>query len=66
MNILKKTLDGSKEKWSNVLPFILCAYRIMPHLAIRESPFALAFRMEVIVLVELKVSSARFSAISTK
>lgn len=50
---LKKRLESSKAKWINELLVVLWAYRVTPHSAIKETPFLLAYGVEVIILVEI-------------
>lgn len=50
---LKKRLESSKAKWINELLVVLWAYRVTPHSAIKETPFLLAYGVEVIIPVEI-------------
>lgn len=53
ISTLKKRLELSKAKWINELLVVLWAYRVTPHSAIKETPFLLAYGVEVIIPVEI-------------
>ena len=54
---LKKMLESSKAKWVEKLPTILWAYRVIPHSATKETPYLLAYGVEAIVPVEIRLPS---------
>ena len=56
---LKKKLEAKKGAWAEELPFILWAYRTTVRNATRETPFSLAFGVEVVLPVETGVSTYR-------
>lgn len=54
---LNRRLSGHKGAWANELSSVLLAYRITPHNAIREIPYFLTFKVEVIIFVEVGLSN---------
>ena len=59
---IKTRLERAKETWADELYHVLWAYRTTQRLPTGETPFALAFRMEVVIPIELKHPSARVVA----
>ncbi|PKA52421.1 hypothetical protein AXF42_Ash019805 [Apostasia shenzhenica] len=59
LNILKKRLNGAKTRWPDELPGALWAYNTAPSEVTQESPFSLAFEMDVVIPVELEHYSPR-------
>ena len=53
LTALKKLLDSAKGKWVDELPGVLWAYRTIARKQIGISPFALTYRMEVIIPTEI-------------
>ena len=51
-----------KETWVDELYHVLWAYQTTQRLPIGETPFALAFETEVVILIELKLPSTRVVA----
>lgn len=56
---LKKILDQAKGRWLEEWPHILWAYRTTSRTATGEIPFSLVYRVEVVIPVEVQVSSFR-------
>ena len=56
---LKTKLEDLKGKWVEYLPEVLWAYRITRKSATQETPFALAFGIEVVAPVEVGLKSPR-------
>ena len=56
---LKNKLEDLKGKWVEYLPEVLWAYRTIRKSATQETPFALAFGIEVVALVEVGLKSLR-------
>ena len=56
---LKTKLEGLKGKWVKYLPEVLWAYRATCKSATQETPFALAFGIEVVDPVEVGLKSPR-------
>ena len=59
LNSLKKRLEGAKEKWVDKLPRVLWPYRTTSRKLIGVIPFALAYRMEAIILNKIGMPIAR-------
>ena len=58
---LKTKLEDLKGKWVEYLPEVLWAYRTTQKSTTRETPFALAFGIEVVAPVEVGLKSPRSS-----
>ena len=52
---LKKRLEKAKGKWAEELPSVLWAYRTTPRRSTGETPFALAYGMEAVILVKVSM-----------
>lgn len=59
MGILKKRLEEKKGAWIEELHGVIWAYRTIVKTSIRETPFALAYDNEVVILVEVGMPSHR-------
>ena len=59
---IKARLEKAKETWADEIYHMLWAYRTTQRLPTGETPFALAFRMEAVIPIELKLPSARVVA----
>ena len=57
--LLETRLEGRKGAWAEQLPEILWAYKTTYEIATRETPFALTFRIEAIIPVEISMASPR-------
>ena len=57
--ILKKKIGDRKGDWANDLPEVLWAYQTMKRTPTEETPYALTFKTEVIIPVELGSKSYR-------
>ena len=56
---LKKRLQGSLGKWVEELPNVLWAYRTTPVRATGRTPFSMAYGMEAVLPLELKIPTKR-------
>ena len=56
---LKKKLEERKGAWADELPMVLWAYRTTARNATGETPFALAFGVEAVVPIEIKLPTLR-------
>ncbi|XP_015953317.1 uncharacterized protein LOC107477760 [Arachis duranensis] len=56
---LKKRLQDAKEAWAEELPQVLWAYRTTPQSATGETPFRLAYGIEVMIPIEINEQSPR-------
>ena len=56
---MKTKLENLKGKWVEYLPEVLWAYRTTRKSAALETPFALAFGIEAVALVEVRLESPR-------
>ena len=63
---LKTKLEDLKGKWVEYLPEVLWAYRTTRKSATQETPFALAFGIEVVALVEIGLKSPRIELASVE
>ena len=59
MQGLKKRLDEKKENWVEELNNIIWAYRTTPRTSTGETPFRLTYGMDVVIPVEIGLSSYR-------
>jgi hypothetical protein len=57
--LIKKKIEGKPRRWHKVLSEALWAYKVSKHGAIKVTPFELVYRMEVVVLVELRIQADR-------
>ena len=56
---LKTKLEERKGLWAEELPKVLWAYRMTPRTSMGETPFSLAYEVEVMIPVEVEVPSLR-------
>ncbi|XP_028098274.1 uncharacterized protein LOC114297987 [Camellia sinensis] len=56
---LKKRLEKAKGKWAEELPNVLWAYRTTSRRSTGETPFALAYGMEAVILLEISMPTIR-------
>ena len=56
---IKAKLDDAKGAWLEKLPNVLWAYRITARTPTGETPFRLTYGTEVVILVEVGMSSIR-------
>ena len=56
---MKTKLEDLKGSWVEYLPEVLWAYRTTQRSATRETPFALAFGIEAVAPVEVRIKSPR-------
>ncbi|XP_073112305.1 uncharacterized protein [Elaeis guineensis] len=56
---LKTRLNEARGLWVEELPSVLWAYRMMPHVPTRESPFNLAYGTEAMIPLEIGLPSIR-------
>ena len=59
LKLIKTRLEGAKGAWSDELPRVLLAYRTTVRTPTGETPFKMAFGTEVVIPVEIGVSSIR-------
>lgn len=59
---IKKRLDGAKGAWVNELPSVLWAYRTTPRRSTGETPFSLGYGREVVIPLEVRLSTTRTEA----
>lgn len=64
VNELKKRLEGAKGKWVEELPSVLCAYRTTPWRSTGETHFSKMYRVELVIPVEICLSSMRVTSFS--
>ena len=50
---LRTKLDESKDKWTEELPGVLCAYHTITRTITQETPFNLVFGIETVIPVEI-------------
>lgn len=63
---LKKRLEQAKGRWVEELPAILWAYRTSPRRSTRESPFALAYRTEVVIPLQIGLPTLHTTVLTSK
>ncbi|KAL5547923.1 hypothetical protein UlMin_003154 [Ulmus minor] len=63
---LKKKLEKSKGAWVDELPLVLWSYRTSFRTTIGETPFSLAYGMDVVIPVELGIPTFRVENFSEK
>ena len=56
---LKRKLEEHKGLWAEELPMVLWAYRMTSRSSTGETPFSVAYRVEAMVPVEIRVPSLR-------
>lgn len=61
MDGIKKRLDLKKEHWDDELDSILWSHRTTPRGATKSTPFSLAYGVEAMASIEVKVTSLRRS-----
>lgn len=61
LNIMNKKLEDAKGLWPELLPEVLWAYRTMPKTSTGETPYSLVYRTDVVIPVEVRESSLRYS-----
>ena len=59
LKIIKTKLDDAKGAWPEELPNVLWAYRTTARTPTGETPFRLTYGTEVVILVEVGVTSVR-------
>ena len=59
LKINKSRLEGAKGKWPDELPSVLWAYRTTARTLTGETPFRLAYGIEVVILAEVGLTSYR-------
>ena len=59
LNGIKRKLEAAKGKWVEELPSILWTYRTTVRKATNETPFALAFSVEVVIPLEVGMPTTR-------
>ena len=59
LKLIKARLEGAKSAWPKELPWVLWAYWTTVRTPTGETPFKLAFGIEVVILVEVGLSSLR-------
>ena len=64
LKIIKTKLDDAKGTWPEELPNVLWAYRTTARTPTGETPFRLTYGTEVVILVEVGVTSTRRAAFS--
>lgn len=62
LNALKKRLEKAKGKWVEELPGVLWAYQTTPGCPTGNTPFALAYGMDVVIPTEIGMPTARTAA----
>lgn len=65
MSRLKKMLKGTKGRWTEELQNVLWAYQTMLRRSTGESPYFLTYGVEIVILVEISLSSMRVSYFSS-
>lgn len=63
---LKKKLESSKAQWVEELSVVLWAYRVTLHDVTKETPYSLAYGVEVVVIVEIGLPSLQVQAYHNK
>ncbi|RVW96435.1 Transposon Ty3-G Gag-Pol polyprotein [Vitis vinifera] len=59
LTALKKRLEQAKGKWVEELPNVLWSYRTMPGRLAGNTPFALAYGMDAVILMEIGLPTIR-------
>ena len=63
---MKKRLDEAKGGYVNELPSVLGVYRMTPRRSTGKPPFSLAYGMETVILLEIRLPTTRKEAYSHK
>ena len=66
LKIIKAKLDDVKGAWPEELPNVLWAYRTIARTPTGETPFGLTYGTEVVILVEVGVTSIRRETFNEK
>lgn len=56
---LKTRLDESKDRWLDELPGVLWTNHMTPYTSTNKTPFNLIFDTEVVILIEIELSTMR-------
>ena len=59
LKIIKTKLDNAKGAWPEELPNVLWAYRTTARTPTGETPFKLTYGTEVVIPVEVRVTSTK-------
>ena len=59
LKIIKTKLDNAKGAWPEELPNVMWAYRTTTRTPTGETPFRLTYGTEVVIPVEVRVTSTR-------
>ena len=59
---MKKKLENSKGAWVGELPLVLWSYRTSFHTTTGETPFSLAYGVDVVIPVELGIPTFRIES----
>ena len=62
LKIIKTHLEGAKSAWPKELPNVLWAYRTTTRVPMGEMSLRLVFDIEVVILVEVGLTSIRVKA----
>ena len=62
LEIIKTKLDDEKSAWPEELPNVLWAYRTTARTPTGETPFKLTYGTEVVIPMEVGVTSTRWTA----
>ena len=65
MSGFKKRLDDAKGRWMEELPHVLWTYRTTPRGSIRETPFSMTYRAEVVIPLETGFPTLKTSSFCT-
>ena len=60
LKIIKAKLDDAKGAWLEELPSVLWAYKTTARTPTRETPFKLTYGIEVVIPVEVGITSIRW------
>lgn len=63
---IKSNLDEHKEVWVDELPKVLGAYRTTIKTSTGKTPFSLAFGVEAVVLIKVRISSYKIDQFQPK
>ncbi|XP_070019502.1 uncharacterized protein [Nicotiana sylvestris] len=61
LNIMKKKLENAGGLWPEMLPKVLWAYRTTPTTSTGETPYSLVYGTDVVIPVEVRKLSLRYS-----
>ena len=59
LKIIKTPLEGTKSIWPDKLPSVLWAYQTTSRTPTGETPFLLAYRSEIVIPAEVRLTSCR-------